>query len=464
MPLLYNKISFATVYDPQWRSRVARFDYLLYAQLQQQIKLIVLLGSRFLTAEMLVRIEQAFPWFMPHLREVMNRYPPELYRPGRSRSGRHRPERHRPEYYQFDMRHIQFWSFTKSFTYSISDFGFFNTKSCTLSAFRQAVEFTLRILSQRETREFQRAVNEALPDWEYSGSSRLSNFPCQFYKPWDISYSDDLTAMGRKFKDDHIWSALVYWTYNRNKKKEYRAKFRTSAASAAIRFLHRLPANKRMCIRRLSINEDHISVGRQECHAVGLIPFCQENPRLRISHQVSEDAFGDASRRVDVRIADWLAEVASLPKAGMPEGSYTFVLDGEPAIQLCSEVFQQVVLQREAMRLAMEQSERFLGFTLRRGLGDAFAQLVSNSSFITSNFNTGQLWDADRMITKLQGSQDMEFYNEYTAVPVSLDFSSMDHVPKLGKLLMENYATRPCARRPDINCGQLDQRPREQNK
>ncbi|KAJ4154381.1 hypothetical protein NW765_015135 [Fusarium oxysporum] len=48
LPLLYNDISISTVYDPELRPWAGRFDYLLCAQLQQQVNLALLLGNRFL--------------------------------------------------------------------------------------------------------------------------------------------------------------------------------------------------------------------------------------------------------------------------------------------------------------------------------------------------------------------------------------------------------------------------------
>lgn len=43
----------------------------------------------------------------------------------------------------------------------------------------------------------------------------------------------------------------------------------------------------RQQMRRLVFHEDHQSVAYPECHAKGLIPFCRENPALRVERQAS---------------------------------------------------------------------------------------------------------------------------------------------------------------------------------
>jgi hypothetical protein len=68
---------------------------------------------------------------------------------------------------------------------------------------------------------------------------------------------------------------------------ERREKFRYSAAAVAIRWLASTSGQLRDSIRRIILHEDHITVGLAECHAQGLVPFCQENPHLRIERRLS---------------------------------------------------------------------------------------------------------------------------------------------------------------------------------
>ncbi|KAG5805622.1 hypothetical protein H9Q74_009471 [Fusarium xylarioides] len=462
LPLAYNKVTVSTIYDPKLCPLAGRFDYLLYAQLQQQVKLVLRLGDRFLTEASWGCIEKRLPWFVPHLRYAL--------------SGQQR------EIDRTDLRNFDCWTFWNSFTYTVEPF---QRQSHGTSALCEALGFTLRTLAQGATEEFNRAVNDELPGWEHSGTDRLLNFLDQCFKPWDIPHADVLTEMGRKFRDDHLWPTVESWAPNERQTQEYRAKFRISAASAAIDWLHKLPANKRMCIRGLVIIEDYPSVGRQESHALGLVPFCKQNPQLRISHQVSmlnaifsrallncarsieslenyaeheigEEAFDQANRVSFYEIAEWLAEIVSLPKAGMPNGSYTFTLDGEPIALICSRIFQQIVLQKEAMRFTIERSlpsldpeERlFFGIELHRGHGNAFAQLIDGSSFIKANFDPGQLWDADKMLTEFRRIGVWEFSGNYRTRRMLYELPrppSVHIIPRLGALVMENYESRPCS-------------------
>jgi len=59
-----------------------------------------------------------------------------------------------------------------------------------------------------------------------------------------------------------------------------------SAASCAIRFLKALPTSIRSELRQVDLIEDRESVAYPECHVRGLIPFCQENEKLRIHRRV----------------------------------------------------------------------------------------------------------------------------------------------------------------------------------
>jgi len=69
--------------------------------------------------------------------------------------------------------------------------------------------------------------------------------------------------------------------------KQHWHKLRFSAAAAAAHFLSSLSPTNRQHTRKIVVHEDHFSVARPECHAQGLVPFCQENPALRIERQAN---------------------------------------------------------------------------------------------------------------------------------------------------------------------------------
>ncbi|KAF9881881.1 hypothetical protein CkaCkLH20_01027 [Colletotrichum karsti] len=147
-------------------------------------------------------------------------------------------------------------------------------------------------------------------------------------------------------------------------------KHRYSAAAVAIRFLRSLPKDTRSSIRRIVLDEDWSAVAFAECHAQGLIPFCQENPHLRVERRVSMwrtilqtmssacDTFTSphegaalGADQISHSVAVWILEALELEPAGMPLGSYTMVLDGDWTI---SEIFQRVVRRDAAWQAAVD--------------------------------------------------------------------------------------------------------------
>lgn len=469
LPLLYNKVTVSTVYNPELRPWAGRFDYLLLSQLQKQVRLVLVLGGWFLTDEMWVCIEQTFPWFVPQLRNALF-------------------QRQRGAYSLATLSTLRRWTFSDSFTYPAEAF---RLRSYGLSALCEALDFTLRTIAHGAIGDFDRFVNAELEFWEYSGKDRLLNFLDKFFKPWDLPDVDVLAEIGSRFGDDHLWRTLQTWMPTERQIEDYYAKFRISAASAAIGWLNKLPVRKRICIRGLVIIEDYPSVGRQECHATGLVPFCKENPHLRISHQVSmlnvifarallrhattferlqtyarheigEVAFEQAISVSFSEIGNWLAEILSLPKAGMPDGSYTFTLDGEPIAPICSRIFQHIVLHKESLRittdhslLSLDEGTRLvIGPELHCGHDNASTQLVDNSSSVEANSDPGQLWNAEEMLAQFELAGVRVLFKNHSG---EFDFELLrppvvHNLPRLGALVMENYESRPYQPRPLRTC------------
>jgi hypothetical protein len=202
-----------------------------------------------------------------------------------------------------------------------------------------------------------------------------------------------------------------------------------SAAAVAIKFLHDTPISTRKYIRRIVIHEDRMSVSYPECHAKGLIPFCLENSFLRIERRV--DLWRtvlcpfDSMNNILVaeywvlgnpvtwseEVAPWLAEAMDLFRAGMPEKSFSLVLDGNPAPQKSSEIFQKI--QRDAAwqeafdeacvrnllptpSLGQKRTERFY---IPEDFPRILMAMTNNESFfIRCNFNIGSSWDIERII------------------------------------------------------------------
>ncbi|KAF5717808.1 hypothetical protein FMUND_5539 [Fusarium mundagurra] len=352
------------------------------------------------------------------------------------------------------------------------------------SAHRAAIKFTLRLLCETSDEQFIASVNETLVDGEYSGGARLSNFLDRCYEPWHLPSSlSEFDEMERWLGKGKRWSSKNSWVTSLRHGLQYRPLYRFSAASAAIGFLNALSVNKRSSLRNIIIHEDRISAGYPDGHAIGLIPFCQENGRLRIRHKFSmvrnlfERAYFSDSQVDDIEkpddevtaavmfrlagmnlytiVGNCLAEAMYLPDAGMPDGSYTLLLDGEDAGDLCSAFFQQEVLGKEARRLVLSRAlkeepnsvwahEAYgLNLPLNAHSG-ALEHLVNKTSFFESNFDPGHFDNVDTLMAhyKQVGTERCIDELMFWGMEYDYEFKLFSDVPRWGRMLMENFEWR----------------------
>ncbi|KAG5781066.1 hypothetical protein H9Q73_005297 [Fusarium xylarioides] len=446
MPFLYNDISFKTFYQQDLSAWLCRFDRLVMAQFQEQAQLLLRLCPT-ATGRSMGRSMG---------RSIQQRVAP---------CGRHAP----------GQRNVYFIVICPP--------------DRAHSAHRAAIEFTLRLLCETSDEQFIDTVNETLVGWEYSGGARLSNFLDRCYEPWRFpSLLSDLDEMGHRLGDHKAWASMTSWETSRRHNMQYRPLYRFSAVSAAIGFLNALPINKRSSLRNIIIHEDRISAGYSDGHAIGLIPFCQDNGQLRIRHKFSmvrnlferayvyqntsfdriqdqkEKSVPEVIFRVTAMglhpiVANCLAEAMYLPDAGMPDGSYTLLLDGEDAGDLCSEIFQQGVLDKETKRLVLNRAlkedpnsdwaneysyEIMLCLTAHAG---ALKHLVNKTSFFESNFYPGHLNKVDaltahyRTVGMRKCAEELVLWGRLYAQ----DSTSFSHVPEFGPMLRDNFECRKLA-------------------
>lgn len=102
------------------------------------------------------------------------------------------------------------------------------------------------------------------------------------HKLWNLPTEDDITAMADLVGPENRVDAPG-WT---NVRYRARLKCQFSAATMAIHFLDTLSSHTQLQIRKIVLHEDNRSIAWPECHAQGLIPFCQHNPKLRIVRRV----------------------------------------------------------------------------------------------------------------------------------------------------------------------------------
>ena len=243
---------------------------------------------------------------------------------------------------------------------------------------RQAALETLKLISSRgcwsqnawsDADEATRALprDYTVPTIDRAGD--LLRYHSRF-KPWTILEDDascDISAdtgHPAHFRPDHSTREEYTRKYHGVSRKRPVTKSFLSAASIAIHFLERIPAQRRN-IRNIILEENHPCMIYSECHGLGLIEFCKENPDLRVERRASlwrniwqtgsgrYLTFGGGSRdgikerTITERVACWIVEALALVPAGMPLGSFTLVLDGNPAPEQCAQLFQRV--QRDAV-------------------------------------------------------------------------------------------------------------------
>ena len=142
-----------------------------------------------------------------------------------------------------------------------------------------------------------------------------------------------------------------------------------SAAAMAIQYLSTCRLRTRRQHHSFILHEDRPSICMPECHAVGLISYRRENPKLRINRCVDlwRNVFAQAAVRASASgsvstntlhsteiidsIAPWIMEAHALEPLGMltPTSSFSLLLDGSADPVLANEAMR-VVIRYTAMQ------------------------------------------------------------------------------------------------------------------
>ncbi|KAG8157954.1 hypothetical protein KVR01_012226 [Diaporthe batatas] len=235
---------------------------------------------------------------------------------------------------------------------------------------RQAALKTLELISSRESwSEKAWSDVEDDPGWR-AGSYRVPTTDRaadiiryhSLYKPWTIiedAEGDGIEHDRRHpahYRDEHKTQEDYEREPHENFDPRYWNRHFLSAASIAIHFLENIPSQRKN-IRKIILDERYPGQNFSECHGLGFIGLCKENPALRVERRanlwtnvwqpetcLNNDGMTDYF--LTERVACWIVEALALAPAGMPQGSFTLVLDGNPAPEQCTKLFQRV--QRDA--------------------------------------------------------------------------------------------------------------------
>ncbi|KAF5672062.1 hypothetical protein FHETE_3934 [Fusarium heterosporum] len=426
LPLKHNVVSFFTFYHPDWRLLAGRFEYLRRAQISLQLYLLTTHGHH-LTPQMWCQIREKFPWFVPNLQFTLQQGPDWL-----------------PSGNDSLLLHMDDgrWNLHR-FICDVNP-GIEGLRGSRYEA-SQAVKFCLNLLGQKlgsillNTRSPTRTgpgrpPSRYRPTGDMKRHFHIIDFLNRCWEPWEIPTGPSIEYMGELFDDARDLDFLQRWDENTWRstlppKYMYRSKFRFSATAIAIRLFKRLPVTKLKAMRSVVIHEDLFAVGHQECHSHGLIPFCQDNKRLRVTIRVAmltnilmAGSIGDSAgeslwayreERIPFhthdfspRLSCWLTEALATVDAGMPAESYSLVFDGGTATGLFSCLFQEVIQRDIAFYRAVEQCfpgllDKYDMAGLSRRFVEGMEHLLSQTSVIRCNFNPGVLLDVEGFVKKV---------------------------------------------------------------
>ncbi|KAK1714441.1 hypothetical protein BDP67DRAFT_514078 [Colletotrichum lupini] len=330
----------------------------------------------------------------------------------------------------------------------------------TPSTFRNFVRFTLNTIKSHrclfENRKYEQIIDRRRQCLENGRYLERGNIPLsQLFglrpQNWTIPTQKDVNDM--TILSDGLKTCAVFCDdlYDKREPPVDLTRFCYSAVVGAIQFLDSMLPSSRADVRRINLIEDRPSLSYPECHGLGLIRFCQENPLLRIERHVGlwdtifqgdpmsmEPGEEELPRRekktdeISYPIATWMVEALALPAAGMPQDAFKlmFVGDSEGDWE-CEQIFRKIVLRDAAWQEARDEcfkrgilpplswAERRAGawggsydddaFTGSNPLCRCFLfedfpravhELLNGSSLITCNFNPGEAWNLEKIIEK----------------------------------------------------------------
>ncbi|KAF1843075.1 uncharacterized protein K460DRAFT_368005 [Cucurbitaria berberidis CBS 394.84] len=260
--------------------------------------------------------------------------------------------------------------------------------------------------------------------WSIPDERELESMETLLTRPWTLDEQLAVTTPRDVFQDldAHKWAQETKWFF--------------SAAAVAIDFLRRLSFRTRQHMRKITLHEDFKAVSRPECHAEGLIPFCSENPRLRIERRIGflSNLLPLANHHLDRRSEDeiwnfifggecleafvgWVEEVWKLRARGMPTQCFVLVIDGTTSPRESSEAWEFVKYAAAMQEGMLEYCQRrnispnpreqdreitFRSYPLPWHLPARFSQtvraMINGTGCIHFTGDTGEAWDGKAFI------------------------------------------------------------------
>ncbi|KAG5754889.1 hypothetical protein H9Q72_014466 [Fusarium xylarioides] len=428
IPFQLNSITFSTLYRKDLQHQAAihsnliRFHTVLLSELLLRMRY-------FVTPEMFDQVDEVAPQYVQNIKTHIN---------GCIREDEHEGSLfHRKEFRAVTEFDKEGEIIVASLDWNDSTIGF-----------QHAIVCILRQVSAKNSAEIAKAINEVLPGWTDSASPEQL-FDMSF-DHWDIPSLSRLTETAERLQRHRFLDSLSNWlpikvdsdptmfdTRYKGPKYIYRRKYWFSATAAAIKFLTRMSPTQRGYLQKLVLKESTIAVGFPESHAIGMIPFCKQNPKLHIEQRVdvwqnfvmsserpsayslngihferSEPQPGEhhfldsvSGPEQDVVFSNWVVHGMEVVRAEMPAGSWSVVFDGSPDLNLATDLFT-TLLKRTIVWQTFYTDCVSLGLFADPSHPDyPFATVAlderpaerKRSSIFQCNFNLDRPWNLDEI-------------------------------------------------------------------
>ncbi|KAF5702438.1 hypothetical protein FGLOB1_9594 [Fusarium globosum] len=269
--------------------------------------------------------------------------------------------------------------------------------------FQRAVVCILRQINAKNAADIAEAINEALPGWTKS-SSPEELFDMSF-DHWDIPSLSCLRETAERLQRQRFLESLGNW--------------------------HRVQDHDSGFL------DSRISIGFPESHAIGMIPFCKENPKMHLEQRVdvwnnlvmsserptayrltnmyferSEPEAGEYYSLYDVYAPDqdsyftnWVVHGLEVVKAGMPARSWSVVFDGEPDLNLATDLFTTIIKRTivwhtfysDCVSLGLFTDPSHPEYPFATSTSDKRVPERMRSSIFQCNFNLDRPWNLDKI-------------------------------------------------------------------
>ncbi|KAF5690900.1 hypothetical protein FCIRC_631 [Fusarium circinatum] len=292
--------------------------------------------------------------------------------------------------------------------------------------FQRAIVCILRQINVKNAADIAEAIKEVLPGW--TDSSSPEQLFDMLFDHWDIPSLSCLREAAERLQRHRFLESLGNWhrvqdndsgfldVRYKGPRYRYRRKYWFSATAVAIRFLKRLSSTQRGYLHNLVLNEDKISVGFPESHAIGMIPFCKERPTayrlINMYFERSEPEAGELysideidGPDQDFYFTNWVVNGLEVVKAGMPPGSWSVVFDGEPDLNLATDLFTKLLKRtivwhtfyNDCVSLGLFTNPIHPDYPFATVTSDGRALERKRSSIFQCNFNLDRPWNLDEI-------------------------------------------------------------------